>query len=138
VDDQLQLGKPCPGPDHGREEASLCEAREGGDLQHAPGGLAAWLQVERGRLDGRKDGLGMGRQARSFGGQAHPPPDALQQRHAGFPLQDGELLRHRRGGEAEGGGDGGHGAAMGELAEQPQAGQIKHQADLTEIVRSLK
>ena len=80
----------------------------------------------------------MGCQARPFGGQADPPPDAFQQRHTGFPLQDRELLRYSRGGEPEGGGDGGHGSAMGELAEEPQAGEVKHQADLTEIVRSLK
>ncbi len=59
-------------------------------------------------------------------GEADAPAGGLQQRHACFPLQPGELLGHRGRGVGMGLGHGGDGAEMGQVPEQAQAADVKH------------
>ena len=68
-------------------------------------------------------------------GEAEPAPVALQQRHAGLALKRGELLGHggRRVGERLR--DGGHRAALVQLAQQPQAADVEHEAELIGAVQ---
>ena len=55
---------------------------------------------------------------------------ALDQRHAGLALQRRELLGHRGRRVGQRLGDGGHGAALMQLAQQPQAADVEHEAEL--------
>jgi hypothetical protein len=59
-------------------------------------------------------------------GQAHAPPGALEQAHAGLALEQRELLRDGRRRELQGVGDRRDGPAGVELAQQPQAPEIEH------------
>jgi hypothetical protein len=59
-------------------------------------------------------------------GQSHPAGRALDQARAGLGLERRDLARHRRLGEVEGLGRGGEGAVRGDLAQDPQASDVKH------------
>jgi hypothetical protein len=88
----------------------------------SPGGL----QIQFGRLNRLENGLRMGYQPRTLCGQTDPPTHALQQRDPCLTLQGRKLLRHGRRGEPKRGADRGHGAAMGQFPEKPEAGEIEH------------
>ena len=62
-------------------------------------------------------------------GEREAAPGALGERDAGLALERLELLRDGRRREVQGLCDGGHGAAVGELAQQPQAANI-HEVSL--------
>ena len=59
-------------------------------------------------------------------GQPHPAARGLQQRHTRLALQHRQLLRDRRGGELERVGHRGDGAAVVQLAQQPESAQVQH------------
>jgi hypothetical protein len=59
-------------------------------------------------------------------GELHAAPDPLEQGHAGIALERGQLLGDRGRGVGERLGDGRHGAAGGQLAEQAHAPDVEH------------
>jgi hypothetical protein len=83
-------------------------------------------EVGLGRLELGDDRVGVADEPAAGLRELHSAPDALDQPHAGVALERGELLGDRRRRVGERLGDGGDGAARGELAQQAQATDVEH------------
>ena len=79
-----------------------------------------------GGLQPREDALGVADERLARRGQADPARVALEQRHAGFGLERGDLLGDRRLRVGERVGRGRERAAVGDLVEDLQPGHVKH------------
>ena len=84
-----------------------------------------------GGFQGGENRLGVPHQGGAGRGEADPAADVFQQRHARLPLQGGELLRHRRRRVGVRLCHRGDRAQVGQIPEQAQAADIKHQPSLS-------
>jgi hypothetical protein len=99
---------------------------EGGHPDGAADAGGRGVQVGPGLLEPLQDGLGV--LDESLGGRGQPDAAArsFEQRYAGFGFQHAELLGDGRRGIGEGVGNGGEGAAVLELPQQPEPVQVQH------------
>jgi hypothetical protein len=102
---------------HGLERGDACSAR---NLARRSGevGLRQRFALEQ--------CLGMTDEDECCVGEPNASAGGLEERHAGFALENCELLRHRRGREAQSFGDGCDRAARVELMEETQPPEIEH------------
>ncbi|MBM7502797.1 hypothetical protein JOD46_000254 [Agromyces aurantiacus] len=89
-------------------------------------GVAARGDRRLGALELAEDRLGVRDEGVRRRREADAAADRLEQRHADFAGEDRQLVRHGRGVVAERRGDRRQGAAMMQLAEQPEPRQIVH------------
>jgi hypothetical protein len=125
---------------HPPEQAGQQHPRARGKQRHPdePTGLRA--QPLDGRLGPCERGehpLRLGDEGVPGVGEAQPSPRRLGERHADLLRERLELLRDGRRGEREGGGDGRHRAAVGELAQNPQPLNV-HEASLKSCFRTFR
>ena len=95
-------------------------------MQAAALELGERLELALGRGEAVEDHVGVADEQLAGLGQAHPAGGALDQARAGLGLERRDLARHRGLGERERLGRGGEGAVRGDLAQDPQASDVKH------------
>ena len=125
-DHQLERGMVAAQGDQRRGQQRLDGAGERPDPHRAGQPGARGGQPGVGRLQRGQHGLGVPDQGHPGGREADAPAGVLQQRHARIALQRGELLGDR--GRRVGAGlrDRGDRAQVGQVAQQPQAADVKH------------
>ena len=107
-------------PAVGKEAIAQPPAAQAGDRR----------QRRLGGLQAREDALGVPDERLAGGGQADAARMALEQRHAGFGLERGDLLGDRRLRVGERLGGGRERAAVGDLLQDPQAADVEHKYNL--------
>jgi hypothetical protein len=123
-----------PQPAQDRDQHAAGRRLQAAGPHGAPHLAGQGRQVGPRRLGGGEQHAGVLGEEAAGVSQPHPAAGPLQDAHAGLLLQDGQLLRDRGRGVAEGGGDRGEGAPLGQLAEHAQAAQI-HSVTLTIEIR---
>ena len=118
VDVQARVGEHRRG--HPRQHGAG-ERRERRDAQGAGDLGGRRVQVGLGALELGEHRVGVGDERPAGIGQREPPSLALEQHHAGLALQRRELLGDGRRRERQRLGGRGDGAALGELAQDPEA-----------------
>ncbi len=123
---QLDLGvaraEACDRERHQRRP----RGREGSHPQATPAQAGDRTERRLGGLQAREDALGVSHERLPGRGQGDPARMALQQRHPGFGLERGDLLRDRGLRVVERVCRGREGAAPGDLVEDLQTRDIKH------------
>ena len=112
---------------HGLRDQRGGDRREGRDPQFARDRLLELRQFGLRFLQNGDDALGMRHQALAGLGQPHATAAPLDQRESGLGLQQRDLLRHRRGRDAQSLRHRRHGLAQRELAQGTEPGDVHAQ-----------
>ena len=137
VEPQLDLGVRLVERAHGERDQRGVGGRGRADVQAATLELGERLELALGRSEAIEDHVGMADEQLAGLGQAHPADGALDQARAGLGLERGDLARHRGLGERERLGRGGEGAVRGDLAQDPQASDVKHVQSVYQVVTKI-
>ena len=126
VEPQLDLGVRLVERAHRERDQRGVGGRGRADVQAAALERAERLELALGRGQAVEDHVGVADEQLAGLGEAHAAGGALDQARAGLGLERGDLARHRGLGERERLGRGGEGAVRGDLAQDPQASDVKH------------
>ena len=126
VEAQVDLGELGVERADGERDERRVGGRGRADVEAAALERAERVELALGRGQAVEDRVGVADQQLAGLGQPHAAGGALDQARAGLGLERGDLARHGGLGEGERLGRGGEGAVRGDLAQDPQASDVKH------------
>ena len=133
---QLDGGMALPEGRDGERHQRRAGRLEGGHAQAPAAQAGDRLELRLGLGQPAEDRLGVADQRAARVGEADAAHAALDERRPGLALERGDLLRDGGLGERQGLGGGGERAALGDLAQDPHAADVKHQRAYTQPVEA--